>query len=602
MAESWKPGGSIIEKDGVTLLELHGVKMVNKRPVKAVVYYSVAELKRFLYSSLDRLWEQEIQDNVKPESRLVYDTIRDDMRLDGKSETFSIYMSSGAYRVNKGEHISLWVDRVIELLKDRNITSHKELNKILLSSVISRAFGFNIWRRYNDTIYVPHSLPDYSVNVSQSSMITLPNDMISKEIASKIKSPVSFMKLNLAAKSVQGKKYEYEGLVELVPDQAFVLLCKLYEQEKDPYHKEHLFMLAIKAYSMRTWSTIYHGDVANSTDIILHLFSFLLQTGSRYDTKFHLDMMFSQNIEALEIVLDRGLVPLKDFEINTLLLGSKSIPDNFIPFIERLLNMDANFRTPSLYNDLVRGSFSSLYNFKLMVDAIKKGYIKEPFSIERRSGYHLFLNNDLLEGSQEDKELLMKYVYRNPFTDFFLAGIKPTVERIKAFARALQDDSMIIPVCIQYGMQFSDENPNYRELLIVKDFLNIQNGHVVYDYAISRDQYNIFFLKDLGGGKHLVLLNPKTARPVIRFYGPCVIRTLEDFFIKDPTISAAPLFIECLGNADENLFTRIFYFAKENRGMIHRLAIDVSSDVTDLELYRRYLVKMKLLEGINSSI
>lgn len=44
MAETWRPGGTIIEHDGEKLMKIDGIRVVNKRPVKAVVYYRLSDL------------------------------------------------------------------------------------------------------------------------------------------------------------------------------------------------------------------------------------------------------------------------------------------------------------------------------------------------------------------------------------------------------------------------------------------------------------------------------------------------------------------------------------------------------------------------------
>lgn len=66
MAEKWELGGTIIEKDGETLVELNGIRIVDKKPVRAVVYHSVADLERFLYDFIKKR-EEEITARIKEE-------------------------------------------------------------------------------------------------------------------------------------------------------------------------------------------------------------------------------------------------------------------------------------------------------------------------------------------------------------------------------------------------------------------------------------------------------------------------------------------------------------------------------------------------------
>lgn len=138
----------------------------------------------------------------------------------------------------------------IEIYRNCYLLGLVHLNaKVPAFIIISSAFEFDFCIGYTKFLYIP---PRFNKNIPVPSpcSITLPEDILHKEIFAKMYSLRFSAMRRMVAKSVQHRFYEYEHLITSIPEQSLITLSKLYSKEKDPEYKEHLFTLALKAYSM----------------------------------------------------------------------------------------------------------------------------------------------------------------------------------------------------------------------------------------------------------------------------------------------------------------------------------------------------------------
>lgn len=563
-------GGGIIQKDGEKILELRGFKLINKRPVKTTVHYRLAELETFLYNFLNR------EDILRA---FDYNPFGDQPQK--KSDT----------------RILSYVQRIIEALVNRG--SYRYMNgylKLALSIVVNAAFESNMWEVNNNVVYIPSS-SKRDVQVTSQSSISLPEDILRREISSRLTSPISSARLRLAAKSVRYTKYKYEDLIKLVPLQSLVVLSKLYDKEEDLEHKEYLFSLAMMAYSLiekqRDKEDIKLG-VDLSDDITIALYTNIINATGSIPISFSMHLT-SNNPDVVNILVNAGAMsaltaPLGAFSF----IESTSISDNFIPLIEKMIDtQEANDYKVRLYEDLKSGKFTMLYDCRLMVDAIKKGYIKFPLSSFENVTNSFFKSYD--KCSQEDRTLLRKFIVPNPVTDFFLSGVKPTTKSVIDFLKENEDKSdfpINIYTCLWYGMKFSDKEMNY-ELLIKEGRLweNLEGveWETPFDGTIRPNRDTIYYIKYLGDGKQLALIQSESIPARV-----AVIEWFENFFLEDLKAPVESLFIECIANANDRELQELASFLRTHVqmiGAVEELVVDETTE--DLEMYTRYVVNIR---------
>lgn len=563
MAENWKPGGSIIEQDGEKILQLRGVKLVDKRPVKVVVHYSLADIQRFIESFVNRV----IKD-------------RDDKVL-------SLYPDARSMKddiVIKGI-----VDETIDLLKKREDQPNADYYaRLSVYVIVGFAFDIPIWQSCDDKVYMPSTVKEMMPTTLTSSSILLPDDILRKEISTRMTSPRSLSVMRMASKSLQTRKYKYEHLVTIIPRQAFLVLTTMYEVEKDLEYKGYLFNLIMKTYSSLNdidRSLMDTEAISNSMDVLVAIVALKIQAPTYMGGAYSLISEF-ENTDLLEMLVERGIITMDDVKFHTLSFSrNNSLSDSFIPFIER---WERERKIPSgvlLYEDLKSGKITHSYKWRLIVDAIKKGYIKEPSSIKKEVVSFPFLEG-IWDCSQEEKDLLHKYFEPNPLSDFYLAGIKPTLQSVVELVRQ-SDDYLHISDYIMHGLTFSDDVIDYHNLFVFTD----EMGDNV-DLRFLPGDHRILFLKDLGEGKHLVL-----AGDFYSNYRVFTIKNIGEFFIEDTTLPKIPLFIEYIANTTDELLQRVIDYAKEYSEILEMYDV-TDKNVTDLELYRKFAVNMNTIVKI----
>lgn len=480
--------------------------------------------------------------------------------------------------INKGvEH---YTKKAIEVLKDRKFirSNISYFSGLALRVIISSVFDLGVWQLYDSTIYIPTSQRDTKSVDTSSTNVCLPNDIINREIFNRVLSPRSSLKMEMTSKSVKRMKYEYEHLITLVPRQALLILSKLYVKEKDPQYKEYLFSLAIKAYSaMGPKRRVGYKDVSNSLDIMVTLLAMSLQCDDS-SVGEPASEFYSGNIDLLNMLIDEGIIDIKTLRLReTFFSGATSLPDGFITFIERWEEAASRTNSVRLYDDLINGEITYSYNWRLMLDVIKKGYVKEPSSIKERAINVTFLD-EIGKCSQEDKLLLLGYFKPNPITDFFLGGIKPNVEEVVRYCKNSNRRRFLVGY-ISFGLRFRDENVDYSKLMLVTD----ANGDHV-DFRLSTKDNKILFLKEVEKGVHLVF-----CIDAVDEYGLYVIRSLGEFFILDNSFPTNKLFIECIANASDDLLKRIIEYAQDNEQILGYIYEYTDPSITDLELYKRFI-------------
>lgn len=591
MAETWRPGGTIIDRNGEKIMELRGVKIVDKKPVKAVVYYSLAELERFLTKFLGDIFREDesklpgvLPQSISFGSAILFPSIGGNVMVAKTDE----------------ERIRSFVDDVIEILKDRIRYRFSNIYlRIAATIIINSAFELNIWETDGETVFIPSS-NRRGIQVNSETTITLPEDILRKEISSRLTSPQSLGRMRMAAKTVRYAKYKHEDLIKFVPEQAFAVLSRLYDEEKDPEQKGYLYTLAMRAYSMMIkYDTI--SDLPSNSDIITPIIVRQLNVYySMKDNPFIVNL-FDKNVEVADMLIKADVLSMDNYRYAWPDMFSRltSIPDNFIQFVEEFLRKRLAMYPHSegvkiqLYEDLKKGKFSRFYDCRLMVDAIRKGYIKSPLG-DVDEGLFFFIHT-MSKCSQKDLDLIRKFITPNPIMDFFLQGIKPTSATILEILRERQTEWGMYDL-LSFGMEFSDENVDYNQIIDQSQAIAGDENWEPTDFKIVEGRNKFLILKDLGNGRYLAIVKNQVGSNI--YTG--VIKRLANFFIDDSTISSGPLFVEYIANIDDTRLREIVDFYTD-LGLPNDEKEIIDDSITDLEMYKRYVINMKTIKDIVST-
>lgn len=554
----WEPSASVVIKDGEKLLELRGIKMINKRPVKSTVYYRLAEIETLLYNFLAKL-----ESNEEVGRRVASPP-------------------SDSLRKRKDAALKKKVQDVIYFLKKQRGLFPIPYMKTAALFVVSFAFEFNYGERSGNTVFIP-SFRDEKRQVTSSVDISLPEDIVNREIISHMGTHQSLAKMRLASKTVSRRKYKYEHLINVVPKQAFVTLSKLYSQERDAVYKQYLFSLVMRSYSLlEDKDRSFFSSMVDDTDILVTLLCINLTAlgfSSIYSLLPHIAV---KNVDVLEALFDAGLIGSEKVSLYAYSFSqSTSVSDKLIPFVEKIMktkSTEGSREMPSIVLDLKNRKFSRLYDCRLMVDAIKKGYINRPSTITGTEMVAFLESVD--KCSPEDKELLRRYIDPNPITEFFLAGIKPSAEDLLYFLK--EKSPLTLDLLLQYGMRLSGENVDYDQ--VISRYIEINNYQELEDFRILPERDFIDILKDLGDNKYLAIVETNAIDTSVM-----VIQKLGNFFYEYKPHLSDSYFVRYLADAtDEQLLYLVKVFWEVDY-LSDMLEDRVDADIEDLEMYARYM-------------
>lgn len=611
MTEMWRLGGSYVTVDGEKLLELRGIRMVNKRPTRATVHYRLTELEEFIYNFLK---------NRQQRFKGTFDISSSHFTFSGPIEELEQIKNGNAKAEELAEKtLRDNVDKTIKFLKDRidrgfSFLADDRSMILAVSLIISSAFGFDIFP--TDTFYdqngatVKFLIPTFGQNepfTPASTDISLPTDILTSEISSKMLSPRSSAMMNMTSKSIHYKKYEYENIIKFMPLQAFLTLSKLYSQEKDVQYKEYLFSLVMRAYSGLPRDVFPSSWDINDVDILATVFAFNLQIIPNNMFVYTINNYIDQKIDVIKLFLDLGVIDWRFVNMSSDSRNLFSIPDDFIEFVDKWreeykARIDRMQAIPGfqlvhgmdilpevrLTNDLKAGYFTRLYNHSVMVEAIKKGYIRRVNPDISLDAYYNLLTN-LRDCSSEDKALIRQFIPPNPITEFFLGGIKPSVESMVRFTAGKVIKPYPISYCISYGMEFSDEKIDYLQLL---DETSPGETFILIDITDK----NILILKELGNNRFLAIatLNEKTRPLVLR-----KLDTESNLSVEDLMVPMQRLYIEYMVNvSDEDMNKIVEFFGKDGEDNLDPAQIYVDSSINDLSLYMRYMINQDTIRKL----
>lgn len=327
-------------------------------------------------------------------------------------------------------------------------------------------------------------------------------------------------------------------------------------------------------------------------DILITLAAFNIQTKVVDDVFRGAAEFLEYSIEAASLFFEEGLLGVNDISIDILLENITTIPDNCIDFIDKWLEkrnkelapQDISTHKIPLYDDLKSGRFSRLYKCEIMLEAIKKGYVKEPYMMKGDDGYREFILT-LQKCSQEDRALLRKFIESNPLIDYFLSGIRPTVKSIFDLYSNPEAPNNIIDY-ISLGLTFSDTDVNYRAM--INQLVEIADEDTI---IIEAGENNILPLKELGDSCFLALTDGSSDTSV------AILRKVEDFFLEEFRLPIGRIIIEYLANATERDLNSIITFYRRIGSYIFFDEI-VDNSITDLEMYSRFMTNAKAIKKI----
>lgn len=476
--------------------------------------------------------------------------------------------------------------------------------ELAVRMIVASSFNFDISSQAYGTIFVPTF---YRKDIEGSgSSISLPDDILKNEIFSKMTFLHSSTMMKMVGKSVRPKKYEYENLVDIIPTQALVILSKLHEAETDANYKEYLMSLMMKAWAVYPFQfSFFRPPGVENAEFLTTIFAFAIQVLPNGSRRMLADNLIGSRLDIIYRFIDLGVVVPEDVTINNYPKDMISIPDDYLTFIERWSDhMEksplANTNIPMLvgfpgfpqlaggsslkdqillYKDLKNGKFSSFYDCRLMADAIRKGYIKKTSRITGMGKYYIFLES-LELSTREDKELVRKFIEPNFLTDFFLGGIKPTLQSILDSPLPIESDMFVVD-CILNGMDFVDQERAADKLS------SLDESVLAEDQMIIANVNDVLILKDLGNDRLLVLEKVLQVQPV-------VIRKFGHLYVKMFTFQTQTSFIKYLGDATDEQIKDIISFCMKTDAEIHIEGI-VDDAITDLELYKRYVINAQTI-------
>lgn len=630
MAEKWELGGFVIEKDGEKMAELHGIKVVHGKPVRAIVYHKFTDLEGFLYDFIKkvedemaaRIGEERVQSPFQqppPQPQGLFPLQLQEQQfpwqLPPPGEVIVLQQPSQPRDELKEREklIRVKVDKALRHLLPGDLQFSlmpsaplDHVEQMAVRMIIASSFEFDISTHDYYNVYVP-VFSRKEVEGSGSS-ISLPDDVLKGEIFPKLTSLHASTMVKMVGKSVRPRKYEYENLVDVIPGQALAVLSKLYGEQKDPSYKEYLFSLMMKAWSVYPFqSNFLKPQCVNNPDFLTTLFSFAIQVTSTSARRMLVSNLLVNRIDITRQFIDLGVLDLKDLPISNYTYDMTSIPDDYFDIVDQWFDVMrkspvANLIMPMivgfpdliamasdtspkdaivLYKDLKNGKFSSFYDCRLMADVIRKGYIKETSRATEMDKYYIFLES-LELGTQEDRDLILKFIEPNPFTDFFLGGVKCKFEAIMDMSHSLEAELFVLD-CVHHGMDFVDQEKASGEFSSFED-REVLDG----DSKITINLEDVLTLKDLGNDRFLVFEKAPILQPV-------VIRKFGHLFVKTFTGQRQTSFIEYLANATDEQIRLIISFCMKTDVDIEIGGI-IEDSITDLELYRRYVINAQTIQ------
>lgn len=560
----WEPSAAVVIKDGEKLLELRGIKIINKIPIKSTVYYRLAEIETLLYNFLAKL------ESIEDAGRRV------------------VSPPSDSLRKRKDAALKKKVQDVINFLKNKRSLYPIPHIKTAASFIISFAFDFNYGERVGDTIFVP-SFHDEKRQSISSVGISLPEDIVNREIISHMNAHQSLAKMRLASKSASRRKYEYEHLINVVPKQAFVTLSKLYSEEKDLVYKQYLFSLIMRSYSLLgDVDRIFFSSLIDDTDVLVTLLCINLAALGFSSISNLLPHINVKNVDVLEVLFNAGLIGPEKVSLYTYSFSdSTSVSDKLIPFVEKIMKTESTEglrEMPILVLDLKNRKFSRFYDCRLMIDAVKKGYINEQSTI---TGGELLSFLELVDKcSPRDRELLRKYIHPNPVSDFFLAGIKPPVENLLHFLKG--KDPISLDLCLKYGIRFSDKNVDYKQVISRYNEILSVDHQESEDMRIIPESDFVDVLKNLGDDKYLAVVETRNITTSV-----ITIQKLGDVFYEYKPYLTNSLFVKYVADATDEQLLYLVKLFQEVDYLSEVMDSIVDANITDLEMYARYMRNIK---------